>query len=59
MKNRSVSDNTVRLVVVLFAIFTMYVLDKMGQEQPPDNREACIREHEESTRKAVTEQVLS
>lgn len=59
MKNRSVSDNTVRLVVVLFAMFTIYVLDKMGQEQAPENREACIREHEESTRNEVAEPDLS
>ncbi len=59
MKNRSVSDNTVRLVVVLFAMFTMYVLDKMGQEQSLENREACVSEHEESTPNEDAEQGLS
>lgn len=59
MKNRSVSDNAVRLFVVLFAIFTIYVIDKMGQEQPLEIREACISEHEESNRNENTEQGLS
>lgn len=59
MKNRSVSDNAVRLIVVLFAIFTIYVIDKMGQENPLENREACVSEHKESTRNEDTEQDLS
>ncbi len=59
MKKYDVSDNVVRLLVVLFAIFTIYVLGKMGHEQPPENRDACIRLHEESTHSEGSEQNLS